>query len=82
MRLSPILASQAPNVNSITLILGLGAVATDKDKGTNRTNLKVIPSSERRVIRKWDWLEIRFNMATKGSKNTKVIIEVYIELRE
>ena len=48
------LASQAPNVKSITLILEFEAFITDNDIGTNRTSLSVIPSSERRVIRKWD----------------------------
>jgi len=54
MRLSPILASQAPKVSSITLILVLGAFATDRDKGTNRTKLRVIPSRDSSVIRKCD----------------------------
>jgi len=54
MRLKPILASQAPNVSSKTLILVLGAFITDREIGTNSTRLKVIPSRDRRVIRKWD----------------------------
>lgn len=82
MSLRPMLASQAPNVKSTTLILVLGALITDSVIGTNNTRLNVIPSRESKVIKKWDWLVIRFNMATKGSKNTRVIIELYIELRE
>lgn len=82
IRLKPILASQAPNVRSITLTLVLGALITDSVRGTNRTNLRVIPSRDRRVIRKCVWLEIRFSIATKGRRNTKIIIELYIELRE
>ena len=54
MRLSPTLASQAPKVNKTTLILVLGAFATDRDRGTNRTRLRVIPSRDSSVIRKWD----------------------------
>jgi hypothetical protein len=50
--LNPILASQAPKVSNITLILALGAFATDKDMGINNTRLSVIPSRDRRVIRK------------------------------
>src|SRR5687767_15827309 len=80
--LRPMLASQAPNVKSITLILVFGAFITDSVIGTNNTRLNVIPSRESKVIKKWDWLVIRFNMATKGSKNTRVIIELFIELRE
>lgn len=60
----------------------LGAFITDKDIGTNRTSLRVIPSRDRRVIRKWDWLEIKLNIAIKGKRNTRAMIEVYIELRE
>lgn len=82
MSLRPILASQAPNVSSITLILVFGAFATDRDKGTNRTRLKVTPSKDSKVIKKCDWLEIRFRIATTGNRNTKVIIELYIELRD
>lgn len=80
--LKPILASQAPNVSNNTLILVLGAFITDKDMGTNNTSLKVMPSRDRRVIKKWDWLEIKLNIAIKGKRNTRVMIEVYIELRE
>jgi hypothetical protein len=82
MSLSPILASQAPKVNSTTLILVLGAFATDRDSGTKSTRLRVIPSSDRRVIKKWDWFVIKFSMATKGRINISVMIELYIELRE
>lgn len=81
INLRPILASQAPKVNSITLNIEFGALITDNDKGTNNTRLRVIPSKDRRVIKKWDWLEIRFKMATKGNINTRTIIELYIELR-
>lgn len=52
MSLKPILASQAPNVSNNTLILVLGAFITDRDMGTNNTSLKVIPSRDRRVIKK------------------------------
>lgn len=50
--------------------------------GTNRIKLNVIPSRDRRVIKKWDWLVIRFNVAIRGSRNTRYIMELYIELRE
>jgi len=82
IRLKPILASQAPNVRSITLIPVFGAFVTDRVRGTNRTKLSVTPSRDRRVIKKWVWLETRFSIATKGKRNTKTIIELYIELRE
>lgn len=75
------LASQAPKVNNITLNMEFGAPIIDSDKGTNSTRLKVIPSRDKRVIKKWDWFEIRFKMATKGNINTRNIIELYIELR-
>jgi hypothetical protein len=52
INLNPILASQAPKVSNTTLILALGAFAIDKDMGINNTRLSVIPSRDRRVIRK------------------------------
>jgi len=82
MRLRPTLASQAPKVNSTTLILVFGAFATDRDRGTKSTRLRVIPSRDNRVIRKWDWFVIKFNIATKGRRNIRVMMELYIELRE
>ena len=54
MRLSPKLASHAPKVNKMTLILTLGALITEREIGTNRTSLSVIPSSDRRVIKRCD----------------------------
>lgn len=53
IRLRPMLASQAPNVRSITLTLVFGAFIIDSVKGTNSTRLNVIPSRDRRVIKKW-----------------------------
>lgn len=50
---SPSLASHAPNVNKITLIAVFGACDVISVNGTNNTSLKVIPSKERSVIRKW-----------------------------
>lgn len=58
-----------------------GAFIIDIDRGTNKTRLRVIPSKDNKVIKKCDWLEIKFRIATTGSRNTKVIIELYIELR-
>lgn len=52
MSLSPRLASQAPKVRRITLILALGAFIIIREIGTNRTSLSVIPSRDRRVIKK------------------------------
>ena len=52
MRLNPRLASQAPKVSRMILILALGALIVVRVIGTNRTNLNVIPSSDKRVIRK------------------------------
>jgi len=50
--LKPTLASQAPKVSNITLILVFGALTTDRERGTNSTRLRVIPSRDKRVIRK------------------------------
>ena len=54
MSLKPTLASQAPNVKSITLMLVLGAFIMDIVMGTNNTRLNVTPSRESKVIKKWD----------------------------
>ena len=54
MSLNPRLASQAPKVNRMTLILALGAFIVASEIGTNSTSLNVIPSRDSRVIRKCD----------------------------
>jgi hypothetical protein len=54
MRLRPRLASHAPNVSKITLTLTFGAFIIDIEIGTNRTNLNVTPSRDRRAIKKCD----------------------------
>lgn len=49
---SPSLASQAPKVSRITVIVVFGACAPINIRGTNSTNLSVIPSNDSSVIRK------------------------------
>lgn len=49
---SPSLASHAPKVNKITVMAVLVALEFVRTRGTKSTNLNVIPSRDRRVIRK------------------------------
>ena len=52
--LRPNLASHAPNVNIMILIVGNISDEDDISIGTNNTVLSIIPSKHNRLIRKWD----------------------------
>lgn len=80
--LSPSLASQAPNVRRIIARAVFGACATASVNGTNNTNLRVIPSRDRRTMRKWDWFRSIFIIANNGRIDIRVSEELFIELRE
>lgn len=79
--LNPKLASHAPKVRRSTLVEVFAALTKDIINGTNNTRVRVIPSNDKRDIKKWDWLISRLNMATIGKSSIIVIIETYIELR-
>jgi hypothetical protein len=49
----PKLASQAPKVSKMTLIDTLGASIEDIINGTVNTSLNIIPSNDKRAIKKW-----------------------------
>lgn len=52
MSLNPRLASQAPNVSIIILIVAMGIFNNDIENGIIATNVSIIPSRENRDIRK------------------------------
>lgn len=79
---SPNLASHAPKVNRTTVIAVLGASMLIRTKGTNNTNLSVIPSRDNKVIRKCVWLNNIFVIARIGSRYMIVKVVLFIELRE
>lgn len=82
IRLSPSLASHAPNVRIMIVIVGLGEVAFIITKGTKNIRLRVTPSKDSRVIKKCVWFIIRFIMVMRGNIYKIIRIDLFIELRE
>lgn len=66
IRLSPSLASHAPNDRRITLIIAMGILDRDKESGTKRTIVSITPSKDNSVISRCEWWRIRASMAING----------------
>lgn len=77
----PSLASHAPNVSKITAMAVFGAPQFINISGTNSTSLRVIPSNDRRVIKKCVWLNNILVVAKIGNKHIIVKAVLFIELR-
>lgn len=60
----------------------LGALQFISIRGTNSVNLRVILSSDKRVINKWVWLNNILIIARMGIKHMIVRAVLFIELRD
>ena len=80
INLRPRLASQAPNVNMIILMEGIGTERLYITIGMRRTMFNIIPSRHRSDMRKWDCCISRARIARKTAIRGR-IVRVFIELR-
>jgi len=53
MSLRPRLASQAPKVSKIMLIVETGILVSVRERGIMATNVNIIPSRENSAMRRW-----------------------------
>jgi hypothetical protein len=81
-KLNPKLASHAPNVNRIILIVLIDILISVVEYGSKITKLKSIPSRERRAIRRCWRCEIIVITVIKKEICRKSVFDTIIELRE